>query len=97
MAWSKTVVGFTLLAEYEMVTVAGGDHRNWRVLMSGAVDVGAVFDEHVAAEFAENDVDATMRTMVEPYVWHVPALTGAAGGRGGAAVLLHRVHRADAG
>jgi carboxymethylenebutenolidase len=45
------------------------------------VDLGGVFDEHVAAEFAEKDLDATMRTMVEePYVWHVPTLAGAAGG-----------------
>jgi carboxymethylenebutenolidase len=50
--------------------------------MSAAPDLGAVFDEHVAAEFDEKDIDATMRTMVEePYVWHVPALTGAAGGQ----------------
>lgn len=49
--------------------------------MSTGADLGAVFDEHVAAEFDAKDVDATMRTMVpEPYVWHVPALTGAAGG-----------------
>ena len=49
--------------------------------MSTRVDLGAVFDEHVAAEFEIKDVDATMRTMVEePYVWHVPVLTGAAGG-----------------
>lgn len=49
--------------------------------MSGTSDLGAVFDEHVGAEFARKDVDATMRTMVqEPYVWHVPALTGASGG-----------------
>jgi carboxymethylenebutenolidase len=49
--------------------------------MSAVPDLGAVFDQHVAAEFAEKDVDATMATMVEePYVWHVPALTGAAGG-----------------
>jgi carboxymethylenebutenolidase len=49
--------------------------------MSGATDLGAVFDQHVAAEFAAKDVDSTMQTMVEePYVWHVPALTGAAGG-----------------
>jgi carboxymethylenebutenolidase len=47
--------------------------------MNGRVDLGALFDEHVAAEFAEKDVDATMRTMVqEPYVWHVPPLTEAA-------------------
>src|ERR1700733_9489817 len=45
-------------------------------------DLGAVFDEHVASEFVARDVDATMRTMVdEPYVWHVPALTGASGGQ----------------
>lgn len=49
--------------------------------MSAAPDLGAVFDQHVASEFEERNVDATMRTMVdEPYVWHVPALTGAAGG-----------------
>ncbi len=49
--------------------------------MSGGIDLGAVFDEHVASEFETKDIDATMRTMVEePYVWHVPALTGAKGG-----------------
>jgi carboxymethylenebutenolidase len=49
--------------------------------MTGDADLGAVFDEHVAAEFEGQDVDATMRTMTdEPYVWHVPALTGASGG-----------------
>jgi carboxymethylenebutenolidase len=49
--------------------------------MSAAHDLGAVFDEHVASEFETKDIDATMRTMVdEPYVWHVPALTGASGG-----------------
>jgi carboxymethylenebutenolidase len=49
--------------------------------MSAVDDLGALFDRHVAAEFAHKDVDATMSTMVEePYVWHVPALTGATGG-----------------
>jgi carboxymethylenebutenolidase len=49
--------------------------------MSAGPDLGAIFDEHVASEFATKDIDATMRTMVpEPYVWHVPALTGASGG-----------------
>jgi carboxymethylenebutenolidase len=49
--------------------------------MSIPHDLGAVFDEHVAAEFEERSVDATMRTMVpDPYVWHVPVLTGASGG-----------------
>lgn len=47
--------------------------------MSG--DLGAVFDQHVEAEFVAKNIDATMNTMVqEPYVWHVPALTGGAGG-----------------
>jgi carboxymethylenebutenolidase len=51
--------------------------------MSAASDLGAIFDEHVACEFVEKDVDATMRTMTaEPYVWHVPVLTGAVGGQG---------------
>jgi carboxymethylenebutenolidase len=49
--------------------------------MSAGPDLGAIFDEHVASEFATKDIEATMRTMVkEPYVWHVPALTGASGG-----------------
>ncbi len=49
--------------------------------MSPERDLGALFDQHVAAEFELQSVDATMETMVqEPYVWHVPALTGAAGG-----------------
>jgi carboxymethylenebutenolidase len=57
------------------------DHDDRRYQVSAAPDLGAVFDQHVAAEFDQKDVDATMRTMVdEPYVWHVPVLTGAAGG-----------------
>ena len=49
--------------------------------MSAGPDLGAIFDEHVASEFEAKDIDATMRTMVEePYVWHVPVLTGASGG-----------------
>ena len=49
--------------------------------MSVPADLSAKFDEHVGAEFVAKDIDATMRTMTdEPYVWHVPALTGAAGG-----------------
>ena len=42
--------------------------------------LGAVFDAHVAAEFVEMDLDATMATMsVEPYVYHLPAMTGGVG------------------
>jgi carboxymethylenebutenolidase len=45
-------------------------------------DLGSVFDAHVRHEFADHDVDATMQTMVpEPYLLHVPTLTGGAGSR----------------
>src|SRR5215471_14990784 len=41
----------------------------------------AIFDAHIASEFADRDVDATMETMVpEPYVHCVPIMTGGAGG-----------------
>ena len=46
-------------------------------------DLAAKFDQHVANEFVAKDVDATMDTMVaEPYVWHVPPLSGGSGGDG---------------
>lgn len=41
----------------------------------------AIFDAHIAREFADRDVDATMTTMVaEPYVYCVPIMTGGSGG-----------------
>ena len=44
-------------------------------------DLGALFDGHIAREFADQDVDATMETMVpEPYVQCVPTMTGGFGG-----------------
>jgi carboxymethylenebutenolidase len=47
-----------------------------------ATDLGSVFDAHVKHEFVDRDVEATMRTMVEePFLLHVPILTGGAGGR----------------
>jgi carboxymethylenebutenolidase len=43
-------------------------------------DIGAVFDEHVAAEFVQLDLEATMATMTDdPYVNHVPVMTGGVG------------------
>lgn len=43
-------------------------------------DLGAVFDAHVQAEFVAKDVAATMATMTaEPYLTHVPTLTGGTG------------------
>jgi len=46
-------------------------------------DLGALFDGHIAREFADLDVDATMETMVaEPYVHCVAVMTGGFGGEG---------------
>ena len=43
-------------------------------------DLGPLWDEHCRHEFETRDVDATMATMVaEPYVNHVPTLTGGVG------------------
>jgi carboxymethylenebutenolidase len=40
-------------------------------------DLGDIFDRHLEFEFDKEDVDATMTTMTEdPYVHHVPTLTG---------------------
>ena len=46
-------------------------------------DLARVFDDHVAAEFVDMDLDATMATMTEdPYVNHVPVMTGGVGFEG---------------
>ena len=46
-----------------------------------SLDLSALFDGHVEREFADQDVDATMETMVpEPYVHCVPVMTGGIGG-----------------
>jgi carboxymethylenebutenolidase len=46
-------------------------------------DLGALFDRHIAREFADHDVKASMETMVpEPYVHCVPIMTGGVGGLG---------------
>jgi carboxymethylenebutenolidase len=43
-------------------------------------NLGAVFDQHIKHEFQDHDVDATMQTMTkEPYVHHVPVMTGGIG------------------
>ena len=45
-------------------------------------DLGALFDGHIAREFVDFDVDATMETMVaEPYVHCVATLAGASAAR----------------
>jgi carboxymethylenebutenolidase len=43
-------------------------------------NLGDVFDQHIKHEFQDHDVDATMQTMTkEPYVHHVPVMTGGVG------------------
>lgn len=45
-----------------------------------ASQLNAVFDEHLKREFVDQDLDATMRTMVaDPYVHCVSTLTGGIG------------------
>jgi carboxymethylenebutenolidase len=52
-------------------------------LMGETSDLGAVFDEHVAAEFVHLDLEATMATMTDdPYVNHIPVMTGGVGFEG---------------
>jgi len=42
--------------------------------------LGAIFDEHVRAEFELHDADAAIATMTDdPYLNHVPVATGASG------------------
>jgi len=49
-------------------------------MRENTTDLGLVFDAHVKHEFVDHDVNATMRTMVvEPYLLHVPTLTGGSG------------------
>ncbi|HET9807641.1 MAG: ester cyclase [Deltaproteobacteria bacterium] len=46
-------------------------------------NLGEVFNRHIKYEFEEKDVDKTMKTMTnEPYVHHVPILTGGKGYEG---------------
>jgi carboxymethylenebutenolidase len=46
-------------------------------------NLGVVFDQHIKHEFEDHDVDATMQTMTkEPYVHHVPMMTGGVGYQG---------------
>jgi len=52
----------------------------FRKTMGPHYDLSALWEEHLAHEFATRDVDATMNTMVaEPYVNHIPTLTGGVG------------------
>ena len=51
-------------------------------------NLSALWEQHLAYEFEDRDVDATMTTMVkEPYVNHIPTLTGGIGAK-----ELHRFY-----
>ena len=57
--------------------------HNTRSFPKEISDLGALCDGHIAREFADLDVDATMETMVaEPYVYCVPVMTGGFRGQG---------------
>jgi carboxymethylenebutenolidase len=48
--------------------------------MEQTPDIATVFDDHVAAEFVQRDLDAAMGTMApDPYVYHVPTMAGGDG------------------
>ena len=50
------------------------------VLAMAAYDLAALWDAHCRYEFETGNVDATMSTMVaEPYVNHIPTMTGGVG------------------
>ena len=52
----------------------------FRRVLGPHLDLSALWDQHCYYEFATRDVDATMATMVaEPYVNHVPTMTGGVG------------------
>ena len=52
----------------------------FRKVMGPKYDLSALWDQHCYHEFASRDVAATMKTMVaEPYVNHIPTMTGGVG------------------
>jgi carboxymethylenebutenolidase len=60
-----------------------------RGVMGQTYDLERLWEMHCFHEFAERDVDATMATMVaEPYVNHVPTMTGGVGQKD-----LHRFYK----
>jgi carboxymethylenebutenolidase len=60
-----------------------------KAAMGPHYDLSALWDKHCEYEFAARNVDATMATMVaEPYVNHVPTMTGGVGHK-----LLHHFYK----
>jgi carboxymethylenebutenolidase len=70
--------------ENTFMTIKDSPSKAVAVSAAGQVsDLGALLDEHIAREFVDLDVDATMETMVpQPYVHCVPIMTGGSGGEG---------------
>ena len=61
-------------------------------------DIATVFDDHVAAEFVTRDLDAAMATMApDPYVFHVPSMTGGDGYENVRSFYGDALHREMAG
>ena len=55
---------------------------HFRSTLGPIYDLSALWDKHCEYEFATRDVRATMSTMIaEPYVNHVPTMTGGVGAR----------------
>lgn len=72
-AWDKTAAALAWSRNLAVLRVALGP----------VYDLSRLWDKHTEYEFATRDVDATMATMVaEPYVNHVPTLTGGVGHAG---------------
>jgi carboxymethylenebutenolidase len=72
-------------AEYDK-PAAGLAHSRSIAMLRKAIgphyDLEALWDQHTLYEFGTRDVAATMRTMVpEPYVNHIPVMTGGVGGQ----------------
>jgi len=54
----------------------------FRRVMGPKYDLSALWDQHCYQEFAARDVAATMKTMVDnPYVNHIPTMTGGVGAK----------------
>jgi carboxymethylenebutenolidase len=69
----SSAVGWPLVAVAQRRNVAMAENFTVK-------NLGEIFDAHVRAEFVDKDVVATMATMVpEPYLTHVPTLTGGTG------------------
>jgi carboxymethylenebutenolidase len=70
-------------ADYDRASAGLAHSRSIALLrkaMGPYYDLEALWEEHTRAEFAARDVAATMRTMVaEPYVNHIPVMTGGVG------------------